>query len=154
MSINGHFQTTGLSQEEMRENLEGRVAVVASDLSLAAFDPVGAFVRLAGEGTLEPLRGPVGFPSVTLNLQVHDRRVLLKKTTLEFSGARLSLSGTQAFDGPVNLHVAADLQRLRRRWLTRADDVDTEASPRELDFSGSLDKLAPISHTEVSRARE
>jgi hypothetical protein len=154
MSISGHFETTGLSQEEMRENLEGRVAVVARDLSLAGFDPVGAFVRLAGEGALEPLRGPVGLRSLTLNLQVHDRRVLLKKTTLEFSGARLSLSGSQAFDGPVNLHVAADLQRLRRRWLTRADELDTEASPRELDFSGSLDKLAPISHAEVSRARE
>jgi hypothetical protein len=146
----------GLSQEGMRENLEGRVAVVARDLSLAGFDPVGAFVRLAGEGALEPLRGLVGFRSLTLNLQVHDRRVLLKKTTLEFSGARLSLSGSQAFDGPVNLHVAADLQRLRRRWLTRADEVDTEPSPspRELDFSGSLDKLAPVSHAEVSRARD
>jgi hypothetical protein len=154
MSVNGHFETRGLSQQEMRENLEGRARVVASDLSLAGFDPVGAFVRLAGEGTLEPLRGPVGLRSVTLNLQVQDRRILLKKTTLEVSGARLSLSGAQAFDGPVNLHVAADLQRLRRRWLTRADDVDTEASPRELDFSGSWDKLAPISHTEISRARE
>ena len=154
MSISGHFETTGLSQEEVSKNLEGRVTVVASDLSLIGFDPVGAFVRLAGEGTLEPLRGPVGLRSVTLNLQVHDRRVVLKKTTLEFSGARLSLSGAQAFDGPANLHVAADLQRLRRRWLTRDDEVDTEASPRELDFFGSLDKLAPISHTEVSRARE
>jgi hypothetical protein len=154
MSIKGHFETTGLSQEEMRENLEGRVAVAASSLSLAGFDPVAAFVRLAGEGALEPLRGPVGFPSVTLNLQIHDRRVVLKKTTLEFSGARLSLSGAQAFDAPVNLHVVADLQHLRRRWLTRAGDVDTEASPGELDFSGSLDKLAPVSHTELSRAKE
>jgi hypothetical protein len=154
MSISGHFETTGLSQEEVSENLEGRVTVVASDLSLVGFDPVGAFVRLAGEGTLEPLRSPVGLRSLTLNLQFHDRRVVLKKTTLEFSGARLSLSGAQAFDGPANLHVAADLQRLRRRWLTRVDEVDTQASPRELDFSGSLDKLAPISHTEVSRARE
>jgi hypothetical protein len=154
MSISGHFETTGLSQEEMSENLEGRVTVVASDLSLVGFDPVGAFVRLADEGTLEPLRGPVGLRSVTLNLQVHDRRVVLKKTTLEFSGARLSLSGAQAFDGAANLHVAADLQRLRRRWLTRIDEVDPEASPRELDFSGPLDKLAPISHAEVSRARE
>ena len=154
MSISGHFETAGLSHEEMSENLEGRATVVASDLSLVGFDPLGAFVRLAGEGTLEPLRGPVGLRSVTLNLQVQDRRAVLKKTTLEFSGARLSLSGAQAFDGPVNLHVAADLQRLRRRWLTRADDLDTEASPRELDFSGSLDKLAPISHIEVSRARE
>jgi len=154
LSISGHFETTGLSQEEMSENLEGRVTVVASDLSLVGFDPVGAFVRLAGEGTLEPLRGPVGLRPLTLNLQVHDRRVVLKKTTLEFSGARLSLSGAQAFEGPANLHVAADLRRLRRRWLTRVDEVDTEASPREFDFSGPLDKLAPISHTEVSRAME
>jgi hypothetical protein len=154
MSANGHFETTGLSQEEMRDNLEGRATVVASDLSLAGFDPVGAFVHLASEGTLEPLRGLAGLRSLTLNFQVHDRRVLLKKTTLEFSGARLTLSGAQAFDGPVNLHVAADLQRLRRRWLTRAADVDNEASPPELDFSGPLDKLAPVSHAELSRARE
>jgi hypothetical protein len=154
ISVNGHFETTGRSQEEMREHLEGHAAVVASDLSLAGFDPVGAFVRLAGEGTLEPLRGPVGFRSVTLNLQVHDRRVVLKKTALDFSGARLSLSGALAFDGQVNLHVAADLQRLRRRWLTQAGEVDPEALPRELDFSGSLDKLAPVSHTQASRVQE
>jgi hypothetical protein len=154
MSINGHFETTGLSQEETSANLEGRATVVASDLSLVGFDPVGAFVRLTGEGTLEPLRGPVGLRSVTLNLLLHDRRVVLKKTTLEFSGARLSLSGAQAFDGPANLHVAADLHRLRRRWLTRVDEVDPEASLRGLDFSGSLDKLAPNSQTEVSRVRE
>jgi hypothetical protein len=153
MSVNGHFETTGRSQEEMREHLEGQATVVASDLTLAGFDPVGAFVQLAGEGTLEPLRGPVGFRSLKFNLQVHDRRVLLKKTTLESSGARLSLSGALAFDGQVSLHVAADLQRLRRRWLTQAGEVDPEASPRELDFSGSLDKLAPTSRSQESEVR-
>jgi hypothetical protein len=152
MSIHGHFETTGLSQEEMSGNLDGRVAVVASDLSLVGFDPIGAFVRLAVDGTLEPLRGPVAFRSVTLNLQVKDRRVVLKKTTLESSGAKLSLSGAYRFDGIANLHVAADLRRLRRRWLTRAGEVDTDATPRELNFSGSLGKLVPISDTEVSRA--
>ena len=154
MSINGHFETTGLSEQEMRENLEGHATVVTKDLSLAGFDPVGAFVRLVGEGALEPLRGPVVFRPVTLDLQVHDHRVFLKKAALELSGARLSLSGSQTFDGLVNLHVAADLQRLRRRWLSRADESDAGASPPELDFSGSLDKLAPVSHAEVSRARE
>jgi hypothetical protein len=153
ISANGHFETTGRSQEEMREHLEGQATVVASDLSLTGFDPVGAFVRLAGEGTLEPLRGPVGFRSLKFNLQVHDRRVLLKRTTLESSGARLSLSGALAFDGQVNLHVAADLQRLRRRWLTQTGEVALEASPRELDFSGSLDKLAPTSRSQESEVR-
>jgi hypothetical protein len=154
MSVSGHFETRGLNREEVSENLEGRVTVVANDLTLAGFDPVGAFVRLAGEGSLEPPRAPVGLRSLTLNFQLHDRRVVLKKTTLEFSGAKLSLSGDQAFDGPANLHVAADLQRLRRRWLTRADEVETQTAPLELDFSGPLDKLAPVSHAEVSRAQE
>ena len=153
LAVNGHLETAGLTQEEMRDNLEGRVAVIASDLTLAGFDPVGAFVRLAGEGTLEPLRTPVGLRSATFNFQLHNRRAALKKTTLEFSGARFSLSGAQAFDGPLNLHVTADLQRLRRRWLTRAGDVDAEASPRELDFSGSLDKLAPTSRSQESEVR-
>jgi len=154
MSLTGHFETAGLNREEVSENLEGHATVVASDLTLAGFDPVGAFVRLAGEGTLEPLRAPVGLRSLTLNLQLHDRRVLLKKTTVDFSGAKLSLSGDQAFDGPANLHVAADLQRLRRRWLTRADEAETPTAPLELDFSGPLAKLAPVSHAEVSRAQE
>ena len=153
LSVNGHFETTGLNEEEMLQNLEGRAAVAVGDLSLAGFDPVGAFVRLAGEGTLEPLRGPVGFRPVTMNLQVHDRRVVLKRTTLELSGARLSLYASQAFDGPLNLHVAADLQRLRRRWLSRIDVVDSDGSARELDFSGSLDKLAPTSVNQQSEVR-
>jgi hypothetical protein len=153
MSVNGHLETSGLTQEEMRENLEANVAVVASYLSLAGFDPVGAFVRLAGQGTLEPLRAPAGLRSLTLNLQLHDRHLLLKKTTLEFSGARLSLSGTQAFDGPLNLHVAADLQHLHRRWLTRAEDADANALSPELDFSGPLDKLAPASRSQDSEVR-
>ena len=148
MSVSGHFETTGLSQEEMRQNLEGRAEVAARDLSLAGFDPAGAFVRLAGEGTLEPLRGPAGFHSVTLNFEVHDRRVVLKKTTLNTSGARLFLSGEQDFGGAVNLHVTADLQHLRRRWLNRADDADPESLPPELDFSGALENLAPTSRSQ------
>jgi hypothetical protein len=153
ISINGHFETAGLTQEEMRQNLEGRVAVVARDLSLPGFDPVGAFVSLAGEGALEPLRAPAALRSLTLNFQIQDRQVVLKKTTLEFSGARLSLSGSQAFDGPVTLHVAADLQRLRRRWLSRVDQADPEAPRLELDFTGSLDKLAPTSSSQESEVR-
>jgi hypothetical protein len=154
MSVSGHFEATGLSQEELSESLEGHATVVASDVTLAGFDPVAAFVRLAGQGTLEPLRTPVWLRSLTLNFLLHDRRLVLKKTTLDFSGARLSLSGTQAFGGPADLHVTADLQRLRRRWLNRADEVDTGASLRELEFSGSLDKLVPVSHAEISSAQE
>lgn len=152
MTIRGHIETTGLSKEELSGNLDGHFVVVASDLSLVGFDPIGAFVRLAVNGTLEPVRGPLAFPPVTVDLQVKDRRVVLKKTNVECSGAELILSGAYGFDGIANLHVAADLRRLRRRWLTRADEVDTDATLRELNFSGSLGKLAPIPDTEVSRA--
>jgi len=153
MSIDGRLETTGMNKEDLRGNLEGHVAIAVRDLSLGGFDPVGALVRLAGEGALEPLRGPAGLRSVTLNLQVHDRSVALKKVTLDFSGARLTLSGSQAFDGPLNLHVAADLQRLRRRWLTRVDEDDIETSPPELDLSGTLDKLAPKTSSQESEVR-
>jgi len=150
MSVSGHVETTGLSSEEMRQNLEGSGEVVAKDITLAGFDPVGAFVRLAGEGTLEPLRTPTGFRSLTLNLEVRDRHVLLAKTTLNSSGARLSLSGDEGFDGLVNLHVAADLQRLRRHWLMRADDADPAPSAPELDFSGPMNNLALTSRSQES----
>jgi hypothetical protein len=152
MSVEAHFETAGLSQQDVRQNLDAHVAVAASDLSLAGFDPVAEFVRLAGEGNLEPLRGPSVFRSARLNFQVHDGRIVLKKTMLESSGARLNFSGGYAFDGSVTLHVAADLRRLRRRWLSRLDEADRDSSPRELNFSGSLDKLALISDTEASHA--
>jgi len=143
LSLSGRFETAGLSREEMSQNLEGHVEMVAKSLSLAGFDPLGAFVRLTGQGALEPVRGPVTFRAVTLNLQVHDQAVVLKKTSLECSGARLSLSASRPFDGPMTVRVAADLDHVRRRWLNRSDDADPESTPPELDFSGPLDKLAP-----------
>ena len=142
MTLNGHFETAGLGREEMSQNLEGHLAVVAKSLSLAGFDPLGAFVRLAGQGALEPVRGPVTFRSVTLDFQIHDRAVVLRKTNLECSGARLSLDASRPFDGPVTVRVAADLARVRRRWLNRTDEVDPGSAPPELDFSGPLDNLA------------
>ena len=143
IALHGQFETTGLSQGELLDNLQGAATVTAADLSLAGFDPLGAFVRLAGEGTLEPLRTPVLVPSLKLNLQVHERRVLLLQTVLPLSGARLSFDGSQTLGGTATLHAAADLQHLRRRWLTRDDEALREASRRQLDFSGPLDKLAP-----------
>jgi len=153
MTLNGHFETAGLSREEMSQNLEGHAAVVARSLTLAGFDPLDAFARLAGQGALEPVRGPVTFHSVSLDLQIHDRAVVLKQTNLECSGARLSLAGIRPFDGPVSVRVAADLAHVRRRWVNRSDDVDPQSSLPELDFSGPLDKLAPTKRTQDSGVR-
>jgi uncharacterized protein involved in outer membrane biogenesis len=142
MSIHGHFDTAGLSREEMGQNLEGQVAIIAKSLSLGGFDPLDAFARLSGQGALEPVRGPVTFHSVTLDLQIRDRAVLLKSTDLQCSGARISLTASRPFDGQLDLRVSADLAHVRRRWLNRSDDADPGPSPPELDFSGPLDKLA------------
>jgi len=153
MSIHGHFDTAGLSREEMSQNLEGQVAIIAKSLSLGGFDPLDAFARLSGQGALEPVRGPVTFHSVTLDLQIRDRAVLLKRTDLECSGARISLTASRPFDGPVNLRVSADFAQVRRRWLNRSDDVDPGFSPPELNFSGPLDKLALTNRSQESEVR-
>jgi hypothetical protein len=153
LSISGHFETTGLSREEMSQNLEGQVAVVAKSLSLNGFDPLGAFAHAAGLGALEPPRSAVTLHSVSLDFHLHDRAVVLKKANLECSGARLSLAGNHPFGGPVNLRVAADFAHVRRRWLTRSDDVDLGSPPPELDFSGPLDKLAPANRSQESGVR-
>jgi hypothetical protein len=153
MNIVGHVETAGLSREEMSQNLDGHVAIIAKSVTLAGFDPLDAFARLARQGALEPVRGPVTFHSVTLDLQIHDRAVVLKKTNLECSGARLSLAASRPFDGPVTLRVAADLAHVRRRWLNRSDAVGPELPPPELDFSGPLDKLAPTNRIPDSGVR-
>lgn len=150
MSLDGHFDTVGLSSESIIGNLNGRVTVATSALSLAGFDPVGAFVRRSGAGSLEPSRGPVELRPLTLDLRIHDRRVDLKKTVVECSGAKLGVSGTCAFDRSATLQVAADLRRVRRRWLER---TGKDSLPRQLAFTGVLDNLAPIPDTGLSGAK-
>jgi hypothetical protein len=144
ISLRGHFETTGLSRLEMLDNLEAEASVTATNLTLAGFDPVAALVRSTGEGTLEPLRAPVGLHSLKLEFQLQKRVVTLSKTSVDLGGARLSFDGSEALGGAASVHVSADLRHLRRRWLTRDDDASASAESRELGLAGPLDKLEPV----------
>jgi hypothetical protein len=150
----GHFETRGLGREELAGNLVGEATLRSKDLSFGDFDPLEALARQARWGTLEPVHGPVLVRSAAMTLKVRDRRVTLKSTAFELSGATLQLNGAYALGGALGLDVRADWQHLRRRWLTREDELKPSARYSEVRLVGPLDKLVVIPQVEVSRARE
>lgn len=127
----GHFETRGLTREEMGEHLQGRAAVQLKSVGFGDFDPLQALAIATRSGALEPGRGEVSLHSAKAALQIRDRRVIVSDTPVDLAGARLILKGTYGFDGVVDLDVRADLRRISRRWL----DVegDDHASSRIVD---------------------
>jgi hypothetical protein len=108
-----------LAREELAENLTGQMELHVRDISFGDFDPLEALAQQAHWGKLEPARGPVTALPATLNLEIRDRRFILKSTALDLSGASLQIQGTYAWAGALDLNVRADLRRLHRRWLMR-----------------------------------
>jgi hypothetical protein len=130
-----------LGRDELAENLTGQMELRLSDLSFGDFDPLGALVEQSHWGKLEPARGPVTARPATLNMEIRDRRFILKSTPLDLSGAILQVDGTYAWSGAVNLHVRAKLRRLRRRWLMRDDTPQPSALLPEVRLGGPIDHL-------------
>jgi len=152
ISANGHLETQGLSREEMSTNLTGEATVSLKNLSFGDFDPLGALLRDAGWGTLEPAHGQAALDSTIVTLEVRDRRVMFRKASLDLTGARLGLTGTYGFDGVVDVDVHADLRHLRRRWLSSSGDVKPDGGLGRLHLVGPLDRLVVTPEIEVSRA--
>ncbi len=141
VNATGNFQTRGLAREDLAENLTGQMELRVKDVSFGDFDPLGTLAQQAHWGKLEPVRGPVTAPPATLNVEIRDRRLILKTTALDLSGASLQLSGTYAWAGALNLNVHADLRRLRRRWLLRENDPRPPAPLAEVRLGGPIDHL-------------
>ncbi len=154
VNATGHFETRGLSRDELGENLTGEVNLRSKDLSFGDFDPLETLARQANWGTLEPAHGPVMARSAAMTLEIANRRVSLKNTVVELNGATLILNGAYAWDGTLNLRVRADWQHLRRHWLAREDEPRPSARQSEAQLSGPLDKVAVIPPAGVARARE
>ncbi len=141
VNATGSFQTRGLAREELVDNLTGQMELRLRDISFEGLDPLGTLVQQAHWGKLEAARGSLTVPPATLNMEIRDRRFILKTTALDLSGARLQCNGTYAWAGTLNLNVRADLRRLRRRWLSREDDPRFPALLPEVRLGGPIDHL-------------
>jgi hypothetical protein len=152
VNATGNLQTRGLTREELAENLAGQMVWRIKDISFGDFDPLGTLVQQAHWGKLEPVRSLATAPPATLNVEIIDRRFLLKTMALDLSGASLQCNGTYAWAGTLNLNLRADFSRLRRRWLEREDDSHPPAGHAEIHLGGPLDHLVVNPQEGVARA--
>lgn len=152
MSGTGHFETRGLTRQEMSAGLQGEGSVRLRNISLGSFDPLDVLARQAPWGPLEPARSELGVPLMDVDLEVRDGRVILKEVPLELAGARLKLGGSYRFDGTWDLDVSADLRNVARRWLVTGDGAPSSSRQVKLRVTGPLDKLAAVPEPQVSRA--
>jgi uncharacterized protein involved in outer membrane biogenesis len=138
----GSFRARGLAREDLAESLTGQMTLHLKDISFAGFDLLGTLAQQAHWGTLEAARGPVVSPSAILDMEVRDRRFVLKSAALGISGIELRLDGACSWTGALNLNVRTDLRRLHRRWLPHEpDDLPPPAGPVEVRLAGSMDHL-------------
>ncbi len=150
-SASGHFETRGLSREEMSANLQGQATVNVQNLFFGDFDPLEVLARRAGWGKLEAARTEPSIRSAIVAFRVRDRRLVLNSSRVELAGASLILTGTYGFDGTAELDVLSDFRRLTRRWLDRESEADPAGRQADLHLSGSLDKLVTTPGVQVSR---
>lgn len=153
-SGSGHFETRGLSRDEMSANLEAQATVRLRNVDGGDFDPLATLAQSAGWGSLEPERSESLLRSATLALRVRDRLVSIEKSPIDWAGAKLTLGGTYAFDGTADLDVTADLRHIRRRWVSdEGSDLLKPIGPvGRLHLTGPLGGLAVTVEAQLSRA--
>jgi hypothetical protein len=133
-------------------NLRGQATVRFRGVSFPGFDPLQAAARATSWGELEPSPLETTVRSAVSTFQVQDRNVVMTKTPVEITGAKLELSAHYGFDGTVLLNVHADFRHLARRWTDH--DEDTPASQRvaDLHLAGSLTRLALAPEVQAAQA--
>lgn len=147
-----HINTRGLTRQEMKANLTGKVQLNLRDVSLPDFDPIGELARESGLGELEAPRGEIGFRTLSADVEIRDGRATFENVPVELGGAKLTLGGAYAFDGGMDLVVHADLRHIKRRFVS-GDEMRVAAGEEiALRLAGPLAKLAVVRETEASRA--
>jgi hypothetical protein len=146
------FETRGLTREEMSANLGGRGTAHLRNITFGDFDPLQAVSRQANWGPLESARGEVTLPSASIPFEIRDRRVSLAKQPVELEGARLTLSGSYAFDGALDLNVRADFRHLTRRWMGAGPEGPARARVADVHLVGPLAMPAAVPEVGVSQA--
>jgi hypothetical protein len=146
------FETRGLTREEMSANLSGRGTAHLRNITFGDFDPLQAVSRQVNWGLLESARGEVTLPSASIPFEIRDRRVSLAKQPLELEGAKLTLSGSYAFDGALDLNVRADFRHLTRRWMGAGPEGPARARVTDVHLVGPLATPAAAPEVGVSQA--
>jgi len=144
VNATGKFQTHGLGRAELAQNMTGQIALRMRDISFGDFDPLEDLANQAHWGTLEPAGSPATTLPIVLNLEIRDRQFILKTADVDLNGASLECRGNYLWGGALNLNVSADLQHLRRRWISHGDD------PQPLDRRTEVRLVGPIDHLAVS----
>ena len=140
----GHFETRGLSHEEITSNLQGNATVHIKNVLLGDFDPLQAVALEADWGMIEPVRGELGIKASSFTVGIHDRRVELGNTPVEIGGAKLTVTGAYDFDGALDMNVRADLRHIKRRWLNTEVEGEPGARTSDIHLVGALGKLAVV----------
>ncbi len=152
-ALSGHFAARGITREEIGPSLEGQMTLGLKNVNLGGFDPLEAFARHAGWGSLlDPGRGEVTFRSAEATLHIRDRQVILEPSTAETAGVQFNFAGTYAFAGDIALNVGADFRRLRRRLVNGGALGDPAALVGNFLLSGRADRLELTPGLQVSRA--
>lgn len=146
------FETRGLTRTEMSANLDARGTAHLKNVSFGDFDPLQALSRQAGWGALEPARGEVALTSASVPFTIRDLRVSLVKQPLELEGAKLTVSGSSAFDGTLDLDVRADFRHAARRWIGAAPVGSAGMRVANVHLAGPLAAPVVVPEAEVSQA--
>lgn len=151
VSGTAHFETRGLTREEMSTNLDARGTVQFKNLSFGDFDPLEALARQTSWGTLGPARGEVIVPSTSVSFAVRGRCLSLSRLRLDVDGARLTLTGAYSFDGALELNVRADLRHVARRWMITGAESPSGSRVADLRLTGPLDKPTVTPEPQISQ---
>ncbi len=148
-SAQSQFTTRGLTSQEMSQNLSGRATVQLKNIAWGGFDPILALATATHPLATGTGRGDAYLPSAVLNLEVHDRRVLLPETRLEMEGVALQAGGSVSFDGVLDLRVRGDLNHYARRWpLLETDPANWRV---DLRVRGPLGRLVVMTSEQFSK---
>lgn len=150
-SARGHFETRGLSRQEMSAALQGQATVRLENVSWGGFDPLRAFARSVQARPLKLSGIEPNLREATATLRFAGPSVAVVSSPVDWAGARWRLTGTYGFEGTANLRLTADLGGLARHWLVGEQVLSAPPGRLEVHLVGPLGKLVVAPPEQVLR---
>jgi len=151
LSGTARFETRGLSRSEMSGYLQATGSVRLEKVALGDFDPLSALARVSAWGGLEPAQREVTLRRADIKFEIRDGKVHVVDQPVEVEGARLALSGSWTFNGPLELDVTPDFRRMTRRWMAPGAPEIALPSRATVRLTGPFDRI--VAHGQETPAR-